>query len=147
MTSLTVMVVTRESLEQQLSQQSWMGTFVKALAARFRETDQQVGVLRGRTEDAPIIQRVLEVYGVRVEPVYMGKPFGPIFEHNHRLLEDRAGRKIPRGRVVMLGDSIASDIRGANDFGYRSALLLTGVTREMHLSAAAAKPDLIFRGF
>ena len=96
---------------------------------------------------ARFIQRVLEVYGVRVEPVYMGKPFGPIFEHNHRLLEDRAGRKIPRGRVVMLGDSIASDIRGANDCGYRSALLLTGVTREMHLSAAAAKPDLIFRGF
>lgn len=96
---------------------------------------------------ARFIQRVLEEYGVRIEPVYMGKPFGPIFEHNHHQLERRAGRSIQRGRVVMLGDSIASDIRGANDFGYRSALLLTGVTREMHLLAAAATPELVFRGF
>ena len=96
---------------------------------------------------ARFIQRVLGVYGVTVEPVYMGKPYGPIFEHNHHLLERRAGRTVARKRVVMLGDSIASDIRGANDFGYRSALLLTGVTREMHLPSAAAPPELVFRGF
>lgn len=96
---------------------------------------------------ARFIQRVLEEYGVRIEPVYMGKPFGPIFEHNHHQLERRFGRTIRRGRVVMLGDSIASDIRGANDFGYRSALLLTGVTREMHLPTAAARPELVFRAF
>ena len=96
---------------------------------------------------ARFIQRVLEAYGVCLAPVYLGKPFGPIFEHNHRLLEGRAGRVIRRQRIVMLGDSIASDIRGANDFGYRSALLLTGITRETHLPAAAAKPELVFRGF
>ena len=96
---------------------------------------------------ARFMQRVLAVYGVRIEPVYLGKPFGPIFEHNHHLLERRAGRAIARDRIVMLGDSIASDIKGANEFGYRSALLLTGVTREMHLPTAVAKPELVFRGF
>ena len=96
---------------------------------------------------ARFMQRVLDVYGVRIEPVYLGKPYGPIFEHNHHLLERRAGRTMARDRIVMLGDSIASDIKGANEFGYRSALLLTGVTREMHLPTAAAKPELVFRGF
>jgi NagD protein len=96
---------------------------------------------------ARFIQRVAEVYGVRLNPTYLGKPYLPIFEHSHRLLERRLGCEVKRGRVLMLGDSLAADIRGANDFGYRSGLLLTGITKESHFSTATVHPTHVFRGF
>ncbi|MBI5495202.1 MAG: protein kinase [Deltaproteobacteria bacterium] len=59
-TELTVMVVTREALEQQLVERHWMGTFVKALAARFRELDAHATGLRTTAEDARMMARALE---------------------------------------------------------------------------------------
>ncbi len=49
--SLTVMLVTRESLTEQLGLNTHMGTFVRAVAERFRETDQRLaGFERTRVE-------------------------------------------------------------------------------------------------
>lgn len=96
---------------------------------------------------ARFIQRVAAVNGVTLEPTYLGKPFLPIYEHHHRGLERRLGRAIRRDRVLMLGDSLESDIRGANGFGYRSGLLLTGITRERHFETATVHPTHVFRGF
>lgn len=96
---------------------------------------------------ARFIQRVAEVYGVKVSPTYLGKPYQPIFEHSHHAMEGRLGHKVKRERVLMLGDSLASDIRGANNYGYRSGLLLTGITRESHFSTATVHPTHVFRGF
>lgn len=93
------------------------------------------------------IQRVAEVYGVKVSPTYLGKPYQPIFEHSHHAMEGRLGHKVKRERVLMVGDSLASDIRGANEYGYRSGLLLTGITRESHFSTATVHPTHVFRGF
>lgn len=59
-TALTAMVVTRASLEQELGTQSWMGSFVRALAARFREQDQTASILRLNLEDARVQQRAME---------------------------------------------------------------------------------------
>ncbi len=92
------------------------------------------------------IQRVLAAYGVKIEPVYLGKPHSPIFEHSHHQLERRSGRDIDRGRVLMIGDHLASDILGANRFGYRSALLLSGLTHQDHVEKSRTKPELLFRG-
>jgi ribonucleotide monophosphatase NagD (HAD superfamily) len=46
----------------------------------------------------------------------------------------------------MLGDSLASDIRGANRFGFTSGLVLTGITNHVHLKKAKPgfRPDYIF---
>ncbi|MFA4945342.1 MAG: HAD hydrolase-like protein [Lentisphaeria bacterium] len=97
---------------------------------------------------ARFIQRVAATYGVSsLNPVYLGKPYQPIFAHSHAALEGRLGHRLRRHRVLMLGDSLAADIQGANDFGYRSGLLLTGITREQHLPAHPSKPELVFRGF
>ncbi len=96
---------------------------------------------------ARFIAKTLEVYGIKLEPNYLGKPYQPIFNHQHAELEKRLGRSLPRRRILMLGDSLASDIRGAKEFGYRAGLLLTGITREQHLPSAPVRPDHIFRGF
>ena len=93
------------------------------------------------------LNQVLTVYGTPPELLYLGKPYQPIFQHSHAAMERRLGRSVPRDRVLMLGDSLASDVTGARAFGYRPALVLTGITREQHLGRAGAKPDLVFRGF
>lgn len=105
------------------------------------------GIHVGAGGIARFIQRVAAVYGVRISPTYLGKPYQPIFEHSHAMMERRYGRAVKRERVLMLGDSLESDIRGANDFGYRSGLLLTGITRESHFSTATVHPTHVFRGF
>lgn len=45
---VTVKVVTRDALEQELGRQSWGGAFAKALARRFRDVDEQLSKLRGK---------------------------------------------------------------------------------------------------
>jgi len=52
--------------------------------------------------------------------VPLGKPHRPIFEEAHR----RSGTM----NMVMVGDQLATDIRGANDFGIASVLVGTGLT-------------------
>ncbi len=94
---------------------------------------------------ARLIQRVLKSYGLTVRPVYLGKPYQPIFLRCHGILEEREGRRLRRDRVLMVGDSLTSDIQGARRFGYRSALLLTGVTRSPMVAKAGIRPDLVFK--
>lgn len=94
---------------------------------------------------ARFIQRVLKTYGISLEPVYLGKPYEPIFKHNHLQLEKRFGNTIDRRRVLMIGDHLTSDIAGANRFGYRSALLLSGLTNKHHVERSRIKPELLFK--
>lgn len=93
---------------------------------------------------ARFIVRVLKTYGVGVSPVYLGKPYAPIFEKTHVQLEALYNRSVHRSRVLMAGDFIRSDIQGARDFGYISALLLTGVTTLEMLERSEIRPDMVF---
>lgn len=51
----------------------------------------------------------------------LGKPFAPIF--------DEAVRRAGTRDLVMIGDQIATDVRGARDYGLAAALSLLGVDR------------------
>jgi serine/threonine-protein kinase len=48
--AVTVKVVTRDALERELGQKSWASNFVKALAQRFRDVDEQLSRLRDQTK-------------------------------------------------------------------------------------------------
>lgn len=85
-----------------------------------------------------------ERYGRTLEPIFLGKPFEPIFLSNHHRLERRTGRTIARDRVVMVGDSLASDICGARNFGYRTALVLTGITTADMPVPDTGEPEMVF---
>ena len=52
---LTAVEVTRESLEEELALDSWMGAFTRALAVRFRDLDSRLSAMRAAEER----QRVL----------------------------------------------------------------------------------------
>ena len=92
---------------------------------------------------------LLKDAGHIVEPIYLGKPYAPIYEcvasfvkENFQGLEIRHPK-----RVMMVGDSLASDIRGGNRAGFTTCLVLTGITTpELAQNAdAERKPSQIFK--
>ncbi|NCC22938.1 MAG: TIGR01459 family HAD-type hydrolase [Alphaproteobacteria bacterium] len=66
-----------------------------------------------------IAQRYEEIGGT---VIWVGKPYPEIYRHAHKIL----GRP-DRERILAVGDSISTDIHGANDFGVNSALNLIGL--------------------
>ncbi len=93
---------------------------------------------------AGMLQELCRRCGRDLEPHYLGKPFTPIFQRAHHTLEQRAQTALPRDRVLMVGDSIASDIEGGRNFGCRTALLLTGITTVEAAAQSPVTPDLLF---
>ena len=95
---------------------------------------------------ARLIQRALATYGRLKAPLFLGKPHGPIFQTAHRRLERGVGRAIAKNRVLMIGDNLESDVAGASAFGYRSAIVLTGITTPAMLADASLTPDWVWPG-
>ena len=56
-------------------------------------------------------------------PFWIGKPFPTIFELAINRLNELSGREIPLSRVGMVGDTLHTDILGANSFGLKSILM------------------------
>lgn len=59
--------------------------------------------------------------------IYFGKPDGPMFFHAYQLLQDR-GLDIPKHKILMVGDTLDTDILGGNKFGLHTMLTLSGNT-------------------
>jgi NagD protein len=96
-----------------------------------------------------LVQEMVERYGRPCPPVYLGKPYAPVFVANHARLERRSGRapgSLRRERVLMVGDSLTGDIAGGASFGYRTALVLTGLTTPAMLAGSPVAPDVVFEG-
>ncbi len=56
-------------------------------------------------------------------PFWLGKPFSTIFELAINRLNELSGRYIPLSRIGMVGDTLHTDILGANSFGLKSILM------------------------
>jgi HAD superfamily hydrolase (TIGR01450 family) len=93
---------------------------------------------------ARFIVHLLDECGIRIVPDYLGKPYAPIFDHNHRRMEVSAGKPLDPRHILMVGDMLEGDILGGNRFGYRTALLLTGGTTVPMLERSSTRPDLVF---
>jgi HAD superfamily hydrolase (TIGR01450 family) len=63
--------------------------------------------------------------GLNIEPIYLGKPYSPIYKSLQNIL-DVTYPELNKKNVLMLGDSPATDILGANRQGWLSALIETG---------------------
>lgn len=72
-----------------------------------------------------------------VKGVYIGKPNPYVFELALKSMN------LDKNEVVMVGDQISTDIKGANNVGIRSILLKTGEFDERDLNSDI-KPDFIF---
>jgi HAD superfamily hydrolase (TIGR01450 family) len=73
------------------------------------------------------------------KPYIAGKPHPAIFQAALKRLGVHAGD------TLMIGDRLETDIKGANELGIDSAVLLTGVTSREDISQSSIKPDFIFK--
>ncbi len=78
-----------------------------------------------------------------IEPLFFGKPFGNIYD----LAFARVG-EVDRSRVLMVGDSLHTDILGAQEVGIKSALIadfgfLAGQSVDDAIAASGIRPDFI----
>lgn len=90
----------------------------------------------GLSLDAGALVVALE-YAAGVEAELVGKP-APDFFH---LAADALG--VDRGAVLMVGDDLEGDVRGAKAAGLSGCLVRTGKYREGDLSSPGAVPDLV----
>lgn len=98
--------------------------------------------------DAPIVcQGSLAAYYEKIggKVVWFGKPYRDIYDY---LLQNYAD--IDRSKILMIGDTLRTDIAGATDAHIKSALVLTGITAyemaesgETNIEAYAKKTGII----
>lgn len=104
------------------------------------------GMCIGGGAQARFICATLKDAGITVEPLYVGKPYPHIYQGITWELRQLLGRPVEPGRIAMVGDSLDTDIKGANVNGLCSCLVLSGITTP-ELAAKAEnerKPRMIF---
>jgi HAD superfamily hydrolase (TIGR01457 family) len=72
-----------------------------------------------------------------VDPIVAGKPEPPIFRAVERLVGHTGDD------VELLGDSLRTDIPGGRAAGWRTTLVLTGVTTAADLESSSVRPDRV----
>jgi HAD superfamily hydrolase (TIGR01450 family) len=88
----------------------------------------------GPTLDAGAAVVGLE-YATGVRATVLGKPSPEVFRQALAGLRHDLGRRVPAGRVAMVGDDPDADVRAAQRVGLRGVLVLTGKTTAEHLDA------------
>jgi len=86
--------------------------------------------------DAGAFVALLE-YAADTESVLIGKPAQPFFE------TALADLSISKNEVMMIGDDVESDIRGAAAIGLTTCLVKTGKFRQKDLDKSGIKPDFL----
>lgn len=95
----------------------------------------RIGITAGSV--ALLIEAALRLRFPSRRPTFvrLGKPHRPMFDEARRRLGSRGG-----GRIVMLGDQLATDIAGAEAAGIDSVLVGTGLTDPLGELGDVARP-------
>ncbi len=76
-------------------------------------------------------------------PFWLGKPFPTIFELAVNRINELSGRHIPLSRIGMVGDTLHTDILGANSFGIKSILMTKhGLFKNMNVGSIIKKTNI-----
>ena len=76
-------------------------------------------------------------------PFWLGKPFPTIFELAINRVNELSGRHIPLSRIGMVGDTLHTDILGANSFGLKSILMTKhGLLKNMNIGNIIKKTNI-----
>ena len=77
-------------------------------------------------------------------PFWFGKPFPTIFEIAVNRINELSGRYVPLSRIGMVGDTLHTDILGANSFGLKSILMTKyGLLRDSNIGEIIKKTNII----
>lgn len=74
------------------------------------------------------------------EVLYAGKPYRPIYDMALERAEQVFGRKVPLARVLAVGDSLRTDLKGAHTIGVDFLFMTAGIHAEE--LGGRDKPDL-----
>ena len=73
----------------------------------------------------------------------LGKPYRPIYDFAFSMVPD-----VSKDEILMVGDSLELDIKGANDAGIHSLLVMSGITQtDEEIKASPYKPDFVSPAF
>jgi 4-nitrophenyl phosphatase len=100
--------------------------------------DRTIPVPEGLAPGAGSLVAALRAATDREPTVTIGKPGAPMFEAALRLLGTSPDR------TLMIGDRLNTDIEGAARLGFKTALVLTGVSTRAEAEVAAKPPDGIY---
>jgi HAD superfamily hydrolase (TIGR01450 family) len=89
-----------------------------------------------------LLKTLCEAKGRKLDPVYLGKPYLPLFRMTEEALRKEVEALRPE-EIVMIGDTPATDIMGANSAGWQTWLVKTGGYRYGE-NFEGAKPDHVF---
>jgi HAD superfamily hydrolase (TIGR01459 family) len=64
------------------------------------------------------------------EVLYAGKPYRPIYDLAMERVAALRGKPVPRGRVLAIGDSVRTDLKGATDYGLDCLFVTAGIHAE-----------------
>lgn len=83
----------------------------------------------------------------QIHPIWCGKPHAPAFELALAHMDQLAGKPVPRHQIAMVGDSLHTDILGANHQGLKSVLLtgyglLKGLDWQAVVDSTGIHPDI-----
>lgn len=78
--------------------------------------------------------------GLGGEVLYCGKPHKPIYEVALATAQKARGAMVPRNRVLAIGDSVRTDLKGAAAFGIDSLFITSGIHAEEY--GGRDTPDL-----
>ena len=74
---------------------------------------------------------IADLYAAAGGPViYAGKPYRPIYEQALAIAERALGHPVARERVLAIGDSLRTDIKGAEAFGIDALFVTDGIHAE-----------------
>jgi glycerol 3-phosphatase-2 len=77
-------------------------------------------------------------------PFWLGKPFPTIFEIALNRINELSGRHIPLSRIGMVGDTLHTDILGANSFGLKSILMTKyGLLRKSNVGEIIKRTNIV----
>ena len=64
------------------------------------------------------------------EVLYAGKPYRPIYDMALKRAEEASGREVPLSRVLAIGDSLRTDLKGAHTAGIDFLFVTSGIHGE-----------------
>ncbi|MGE3149139.1 MAG: TIGR01459 family HAD-type hydrolase [Pseudorhodoplanes sp.] len=81
------------------------------------------------------------------EVLYAGKPYAGIYEEALAIAARARGKPIDRARVLAIGDSVRTDLKGATAFGIDCLFVTSGIHAEEFGQRDAPDPDAVARAF
>lgn len=113
-----------------------IGTLLNAFETAFAATNQ---AKEGDTTTSTSTLTSKHMAATTGKPIIIGKPQPIIYQQLQKRL------KCSKDEMIMIGDRLYTDIKGANDYGITSALVLSGETTLEMAKKSQIKPGLVLK--